>query len=139
VTGDEDALVDALRRLGEDPRVGPSEFLSRPGTWFLLAEENGVPVGRAYGQTLVHPDGETTALLYAVDVVADARRRGHGRRLVEAFVEQARAAGHTEVWVLTDDNNPAGIALYAAAGGRRDATDQALFTWKLRPGRHSSD
>ena len=139
MAGDEIVLVDALRRLGEVEKVDPSRFLSTPGAWFFLAEENGVPVGRAYGHTLVHPEGETTALLYAVDVVPDARRRGHGRRLVDAFVEHARATGHTEVWVLTDDNNPAALALYAAAGARRDATDQVLFTWKLRRGRHSSD
>ena len=138
MAGDADTLVDALRRLGEDPSVNSSEFVSTPGAWFFLAEENGVPVGRAYGHTLVHPDGERTALLYAVDVVPHARRRGRGRRLVEAFVEHARAAGHTEVWVLTDQQ-PCGAGLYAAAGGRRDATDQVVFTWNLRPGRHSSD
>jgi len=126
--GDEGALADALRRFGEDESVDPSQFLSMPGAVFFLAEEDGVPVGRAYGHTPAQPDGETTMLLYAIDVVPDARRRGHGRRLVDAFVEHARAAGHTEVWVLTDEDNPAGMALYAAAGARRDGTNQVLFT-----------
>jgi GNAT superfamily N-acetyltransferase len=138
VAGDEKALADALRRFGEDENVDPSLFLSTPGAVIFLAEEDGMPVGRAYGHGLAHPDGETTMLLYAIDVVPGARRRGHGRRLVNAFVEHARAAGHTEVWVLSDENNPAGMALYAAAGARRDETNQVLFTWRLGPGRHSS-
>jgi len=66
--GDEGALADALRRFGEDESVDPSQFLSMPGAVFFLAEEDGVPVGRAYGHTLAHPDGETTMLLYAIDL-----------------------------------------------------------------------
>lgn len=41
------------------------------------------------------------------------------------------------VWVLTDDDNPAGLATYAAAGGRREALPQVMFSWKLAEGRHS--
>jgi GNAT superfamily N-acetyltransferase len=139
VAGDEEALANALRRFGEDESVDPSGFLSTPGTVFFLAEEDGAPVGRAYGHSLAHPEGETTMLLYGIDVVPEARRRGHGRRLVDAFVEHARATGHTEVWVLSDEANSAGMGLYAAAGARRDGTNQVLLTWTLRPGRHSSN
>ena len=138
MAGDEKLLADALRRFGEGQAVHGSRFLSSPGAVIFLAEEDGVPVGQVYGHTLVHPDGETTMLMYAVDVVASARRRGHGRRLVDAFIEHARTAGHTEVWVLTDEANRAAMALYAAAGARREPTDQVLFTWRLREGRHSS-
>lgn len=54
-----------------------------------------------------------------------------------AFVDHARDLGCTEVWVLTDDENQAGLATYRAGGGRRDEVLQVLFTWKLAEGRHS--
>ena len=137
MAGDEKILEEALRRFGEGHAVDASRFLATPGAVIFLAEEDGVPVGQIYGHTLVHPDGETTMLMYAVAVVEGALRRGHGKRLVDAFIEHARSAGHTEVWVLTDERNRAALSLYAAAGARRDPTDQVLFTWRLREGRHS--
>lgn len=70
-------------------------------------------------------------LLYALDVAEHRRRRGIGKALVTAFLDHARATGCTEVWVLTDDGNPAGAATYRAAGGQRDPVDQVMFTWTL--------
>lgn len=93
--------------------------------------------GWVYGHELLHPDGERTMLLYALDVAERARGAGHGRGLVEGFVALARERGCTEVWVLTDDDNPAGLATYASAGGKRDPVVQVMFTWRLAPGRHS--
>jgi hypothetical protein len=58
--------------------------------------------------------------------------------LVSAFVDVARDAGCTEVWVLTDDTNPAALATYASAGGVRDGPpDQVMFTWFIAPGREA--
>jgi GNAT superfamily N-acetyltransferase len=76
-------------------------------------------------------------LLYAVDVVEHARREGHGRALVQAFIEHARSLGCTEVWVLTDDGNRAALATYAATGGTREPDDSVMFVWRLAPGHHS--
>lgn len=76
-------------------------------------------------------------LLYALDVVERAQRRGIGTRLVRAFVDHARTIGCTEVWVLTEDDNSAGLATYRAAGGSRDPDQPVMFSWKLSDGRHS--
>lgn len=76
-------------------------------------------------------------LLYSLDVVESAQKRGHGRTLVEAFVDHARSSGCTEVWVLTEDTNAAALATYASAGGTRETMPAVMFTWHLAPGRHS--
>ena len=117
--------------------VDVASFLARPEALLFVALDDDAPAGWVYGHELVHPDGERTMLLYALDVDEPFRRRGHGRALVTAFVEHARATGCTEVWVLTDDGNPAGLATYASAGGQRDADAQVMFTWPLRPGREA--
>jgi aminoglycoside 3-N-acetyltransferase I len=90
-----------------------------------------------YGHELIHPDGERTMLLYALDVAEGWRRRGLATALVRAFVGEAGHRGCTEVWVLTDPGNKAGMATYASAGGTPDAGAQVMFTWKLAEGRHS--
>ena len=116
--------------------VGP--MLGSP-TAVLLVSVAGddEPVGWVYGHELVHPDGERTMLLYALDVDESHRREGRGRALVAAFVDEATTRGCTEVWVLTDDDNDAALATYAAAGGVREADPSVMFTWPLAPGRES--
>ena len=135
--GEEAVAEDACRLFGATGEIDPGPFLARPECVLLVAEDEGGVAGWVYGHQLVHPDGERTMLLYALDVAERARRRGYGRALVAAFAERARATGCTEVWVLTDDGNAAGLATYGAAGGGRDPTAQVMFTWPLAPGRHS--
>lgn len=116
--------------------VGP--MLTSPSAVLLVSLADGeVPAGWVYGHELVHPDGERTMLLYALDVDEPFRRQGRGRALTEAFVDDARQRGCTEVWVLTDDANPAALATYAAAGGQRDPDPSVMFTWPLAPGREA--
>lgn len=136
-SGDEEAADRACRLFGLGGDLDASVFLARREALLLVAEDDSAIVGWVYGHELIHPDGETTMLLYALDVAEGARGHGHGSGLVTAFVDHARERGCTEVWVLTDDGNPAGLATYAAAGGRRDSVPQVMFTWKLADGRHS--
>jgi predicted N-acetyltransferase YhbS len=136
-SGDESIAEEACRLFGLEGELDSSAFLARPDALLLVAEDNGEVIGWVYGHELIHPDGERTMLLYALDVAEPARGVGHGSALVGAFVERARQRGCTEVWVLTDDHNPAGIATYAAADGERDPVPQVMFTWKLAEGRHS--
>lgn len=135
--GDEQVAEDACRLFGLEGDIDAGEFLSRPEALVLVAEAEGALVGWAYGHELIHPDGERTMLLYALDVAEPNQRQGHGRALVEAFVESAEARSCTEVWVPTDDENPPALRTYEAAGGQRDPTPQAMFTWKIAEGRHS--
>jgi len=135
--GDDALAEEACRLFGASGDLDPSAFLNRPETVLLVAMQDDAVIGWVYGHELVHPDGEGTMLLYALDVDESHRRQGFGHELVAGFVDQARGRGCTEVWVLTDDGNEAGVATYRSAGGVRDAVDQVMFTWRLRDGRHS--
>ena len=135
--GDEQLTIEACRLFGAEGELDAGPFLAESGATLFIAEEDGAIVGWVYGHELIHPDGERTMLLYALDVAERARRRGTGKALVEGFVADARDRGCTEVWVLTDPNNAAALATYAAAAGTRDPDQQAMFTWKLADGRLS--
>ena len=140
--GDEELAEAAVRLFAEEAPSLPIDvgsFLARPeAVLFVAIDGDGDALaGWVYGHELVHPDGERTMLLYALDVDEGFRRRGHGRALVANFVDHARATGCTEVWVLTDDANPAALATYAAAGGTREADASVMFTWPLAAGREA--
>lgn len=138
--GDEELAESAVLLFAEEAPSLPIDvgaFLRRPEAVLLVSFDDESLAGWVYGQELIHPDGERTMLLYALDVDDAFRRRGHGRALVTAFVDAARSAGCTEVWVLTDDANPAALATYAAAGGDREDEASVMFTWPLAPGREA--
>ncbi len=134
--GDE-SLAQQACNLYTTGQFEPAAFLRAQHAALFVAATGGRAVGCAYGHELVHPDGERTMLLYSLDVDESHRRRGVGRELVEAFVQHARARACTEVWVLTEPDNEAACATYAAAGGAREPTDSVMFTWRLAEGRHS--
>ena len=56
---------------------------------------------------------------------------------VRRLGEGDEATGCSEVWVLTDDANPAAMATYASAGGEREGQDSVMFTWSIAPGREA--
>jgi predicted N-acetyltransferase YhbS len=129
--GDEALADEASRVFGATGELVSSEFLRRPEASLFIAEDDVGVVGWVYGHELVHPDGELTMLLYALDVAERVQRRGYGRALVKAFVDDARRRGCTEVWVLTDDDNVAALATYGSAGAQRDPGSQVMFSWPL--------
>ena len=133
-SGDEAAADAACRAFGSEGELDVSRFLGRDDVHLFVAEDEGGVAGWIYGQELLHPDGEVTMLLYALDVAERAQRRGHGGALVTAFVDHARLRGCSEVWVLTEPGNEAALATYAAAGGVREVEDSAMVVWPLIPG-----
>ena len=135
--GDEAIAEAACRRFGLAGDLDAKSFLSRPETTLMVVEADAGVAGWVYGHELAHPDGERTMLLYDLYVAEEHRGRGYGSALVRAFVHEARDRGCTEVWVLADHDNDAGMATYAAAGGIADGGGTIMFTWKLAEGRHS--
>jgi [ribosomal protein S18]-alanine N-acetyltransferase len=133
-TGDEEVAERACRVFDTEGELDTAAFLRRPEATLIVAEDRGDVVGWVYGHELVHPHGELTMLLYALDVAEHAQRRGHGRALVEAFVDDAEQRGCTEVWVLTDDDNEGALATYRSAGGMREDELSVMFVWRLVEG-----
>jgi ribosomal protein S18 acetylase RimI-like enzyme len=129
--GDEALADDACRVFGATGTLDAAAFLRRPEASLFVAEDDVGITGWVYGHELVHPDGELTMLLYALDVAERAQRRGFGRALVTAFVEHARLRACTEVWVLTDEENAAALGTYRSAGAQRDPGHQVMLSWPL--------
>jgi ribosomal protein S18 acetylase RimI-like enzyme len=135
ILGADDA--DVLARLapdvfddGIDPRWS-AEFLADPRHHLAVAIDAGTVVGMASAVHYVHPDKRPELWINEVGVAATHRRRGIGKRLLQALFLRARALGCAEAWVLTDDDNAAARRLYASAGGTE--SPQVMVSFHFPP------
>ncbi|MGE5290179.1 MAG: N-acetyltransferase family protein [Micromonosporaceae bacterium] len=120
-------------RLTRSRRLDPWDFLADPYTLLMVAEEDGHVVGWLCGYELVRPDGSRMMLIHQIEVDKPARRRGHGRALVDAALAVAIARGHSEVVVTAGPGDPSARALFAGAGARQAQLRQ-LYRWSLGDG-----
>ena len=119
------ALVAALyARSFDDPWPEPSvrELMSTPGTWGLIAERNGQPVGFLLGRVVVD-EGE----ILSVGVDPAARRMGVGRALVTACMNTAKSLAAESLFLEVGADNPAAQALYRALGFKTVGTRREYY------------
>jgi ribosomal protein S18 acetylase RimI-like enzyme len=105
----------------------------RPGDTAMIGLVDGFPVGAAWyrlfranrpGYGFV--DERTPEL--AIAVVPNARGKGVGGALLDALLEQARAAGHQAISLSVDKRNEGAIRLYEQYGFHRAGEDDASVT-----------
>ena len=107
------------------------EFLGDPRHRLAVAIEAGVVVGFVSAVLYVHPDKPAPELwINEVGVAASHQRQGIARRLLQCTLDEARAAGCREAWVLTDQSNRAAMQLYESSGGEASG-DHVMFTFRL--------
>ena len=75
IVGDEETAEEGCRLFGAVGDLDAADFLGRAEAALIVAEDESGVAGWVYGHELVHPDGERTMLLYALDVVERARRQ----------------------------------------------------------------
>ncbi|WP_341934093.1 GNAT family N-acetyltransferase [Microbacterium sp. LWO14-1.2] len=105
-------LVEALGAPEWPPPADGTERIGQPG-YVLLLEENvdSSPVG------FVHVlDADGAAHLEQLSVLPGHGRRGHGRRLVEAALEEARRRGYSRMTLRTYAEIPWNAPFYASCG-----------------------
>ena len=130
--GDDEEVLAASHLFDGPARPdATARFLAEPGHHLLLAYEEDRPdraVGMVTGVETTHPDKGTEMFLYELGVDEAARGRGVGRALVTALADLARDRGCYGMWVLTDDDNPAAVRAYTAAGGTPEPLTR-LVVW----------
>lgn len=110
----------------------PAGLRDTPGAVALLVEDAGQPVGVAVSFLGFATFTGTKKLnIHDFSVNASHRRRGLGRRLMDAVVEFARAQGCGKVTLEVRHDNHAAKALYAAAGFAAGDTPWEFWTCHL--------
>lgn len=135
-----------LRSLASDPDAFGSSFerdAARPADWwerwaanthqrtFVVVDDDG----RWLGLALVRPDGASVAVINAMWVAVEARRRGAARMLLDACVEWACSRRFAAMTLNVRVENAPARAAYAAAGFTlvREAGDELVLRRDLTP------
>jgi GNAT superfamily N-acetyltransferase len=107
-----DFRVDGVRQ-----RRGLAMLLGDPRATVLVATRASAVVGMATVQLVVSTsEGDLSALVEDVVVERSERRRGVGRRLLEACEEWARSRDATRMQLLTDRGNTTALAFFERTG-----------------------
>jgi ribosomal protein S18 acetylase RimI-like enzyme len=131
--GDQPVLDRVAADVFDDPidARAAGEFLRDPGHRLAVAIDDGVVVGFVSAVVYVHPDKPAPELwINEVGVAPSHQGRGIARRLLASTLEDARASGCHEAWVLTARANQPAMRLYEAAGGEASG-DHVMFTFRL--------
>jgi ribosomal protein S18 acetylase RimI-like enzyme len=78
-----------------------------------------------------HPDKRPELFLNEIAVIEGLRRQGVAHALVEELQRIAQERGCVSIWVLTDEENNAAMALYRSTGGTWDGAHQVMFEYPL--------
>jgi ribosomal protein S18 acetylase RimI-like enzyme len=112
-------LASVREGLFDDPvdPVHSAAFLADPLHEIVLAFAGGDAVGMATGTVLLHPDKPPTLFVNEVGVREEWQRQGIGRAVTERLIGIARARGCKGIWLGTEPDNVAALALYRSLEG----------------------
>ena len=136
LTDVDDDLAARLNPLFDDGDVWDAAqgrlFLQNPDNLFLAAFWDDLACGFLTAHRLQRFDARRAeVLLYEIGVHEDFRQRGVGTALIMAVNAWAREVGADEVWVLTNVENAAAMALYRTTGGEEDVPGTTMFTYRI--------
>ena len=112
----EAGVLSALYQAGFGEAWAAAELarlLAGPGVFALIALDADEPVGFALGRVAADE-----AEILSIALLPGQRRRGHGRRLLDALIDRCAAAGAAALFLEVAVDNAAALALYRGAGFR---------------------
>jgi ribosomal protein S18 acetylase RimI-like enzyme len=130
--GEADAeRVHAAAHLFDDaPDAEATElFLHDPRHHLLIAYVDQEPAGFVSGVEIIQPDKGVEMMLYEIGVDDPYRRRGIGRDLVRHLAALAWERDCAALFVLTEHDNVAALAMYAFDDAERE-DGVVSFTWR---------
>ena len=110
-----------------------ASYLGDSRNIFLLAQEGARPIGFLRGTELTQLHSTRKQMfLYEIAVGPEHRRKGVGRRLVEALLAFSREQNFEEMFVFTDDpGNTAAHRLYRSTGGVTETPGERMYVYRL--------
>ncbi len=129
------AAWDEANEMSEYDRDSLLAYLNRQDTLFITClevnESNRTLLGMASSRIEIKPYGKELWLYVdEVDVCADQRQKGVGKKIMQYLIDYAEVKGCEEVWLGTElDNHPAN-ALYKSLDPD-DVSDIVGYTYEM--------
>jgi ribosomal protein S18 acetylase RimI-like enzyme len=93
-------------------------FLADPANILLLAYDGPLAVGMATATILRHPDKPPAMFINEVGTRESHQHQGIATALMDRMIATARARGCQGIWLGTEPDNVAALALYRKLGGK---------------------
>ncbi len=126
--------ADLLQRIADGVFDGPvredylTAFLREQNHHMYLALCQGEVVGMASAVVYLHPDKPRNLWINEVGVADAWRRRGIGRKLMDAMLDLSEELGCEEAWLGTETDNVPALALYRSIDTSQEDAG-VYFTW----------
>jgi len=113
-----------------DNAIDPEQarlFLDDPSNQLICAFDGADMVGMVTATVLRHPDKPPALFINEVGVRDSHQRRGIAKRMTRTVIESARENGIKGVWLATEPDNVAALALYRSLKG--EEMNCVAFGW----------
>lgn len=127
-------LLDNLAPEVFDHPILPEQlraFLDDQRHFLFVAVGGEMVVGMASAVEYFHPDKKPHVWVNEVGVTPSHRRRGIGRRLVQAVIDLGRERGWSYAWLGTAADNTSGQACFGSVPGGEEPQAFFLYEWEL--------
>jgi ribosomal protein S18 acetylase RimI-like enzyme len=114
-------------------RAALTEILHSPSTCILVAEIADGTLVASCGLTIIPTLGhgaQPFAVIENVVTHVDHRRRGHGRTVLQAACEAAKAAGCYKLCLSTGSKEETTLRFYESLGFKRDTKSYFEIRWE---------
>lgn len=106
-----------------------NNFINDNNAFGFIAKDNNNIVGFAYAYTLLRPDGKTMFYLHSIGMLPDYQNNGYGTKLMQFIKDYSIKLGCSEMFVITDKENPRACHLYEKLGGKNDYEDEVVYVY----------
>ena len=96
---------------------GMRSFLADERAWLYVALCGNSIIAFAYGWECPRLDGGRMLYIHEVAVAEGCRRKGVGKRMIGALLEECARRGIAKMFLFTQHGNAAANALYRSMGG----------------------
>ena len=127
-------ILDKIGAEVFDHAIDPEQleaFLADPRHVMVVAVDVDRVVGMASAVEYFHPDKQPQLWINEVGVGSAYRKRGIGRKLVQALIDNGEDRGCTYAWLGTDEDNTRAQACFGSVVGAEQPQPFLLYEWDL--------
>lgn len=128
--------IGDLIRIGDAANLSPwsaqgylDEMKNADAIMLRLVDENNLTIGFIVGRLVVggEIDIRHDAEIYNIAVIDAEQRRGHGQRLIDAFIAKCRGSEVCNIWLEVREGNSSAIAFYEKNGFAAVQTRRSFY------------
>lgn len=106
-------------------------FLKTPNCYGFVLKKCNKVIGFAYCHGLFRPDGKKMFYLHDIGVLENHRDKGLGTEFMKYIVKFAKNEGFSEIFLVTDYNNPRACHVYEKVGFKNEIPNEVCYVYEF--------